>query len=301
MTMRVRAAVASVLILVGIGTACVPSNQDETATDQGVLPVGPTADTKLPPEEPPPPPWELQPFPAHWVSADPAALAAPECYKDPFPPEEDFVQMPAYCIEIRGNVALQVGQSTTLECWGFTLSIPSAGQPAWPVWQGAPRHWSSSNDNVTQMNEASQFWTNTVTALSPGTSTIRCQIDNAVGTIRVTVAAPPPTLSAIVVSGQSDHYGQNTVTFTHELRVRSYYSDGTSVLHKPPPSGMVFSTTYPDRVTVSPGGWVTATSCVPGGACIVGWTAEADIYAQYQGLTSPPLHVRYQSVWGGIQ
>lgn len=300
MTMRVRAAVAVAVLFVGIGTACTSSADDETAVDHGALPVEPTANTKLPPEEPPPPPWELQPFPAHWASADPAALAAPECYKDPFPPEQDFVQMPAYCIEIRGNVALQVGQTSTLECWGFTQSIPSAGQPAWPVWQGAPRHWSSSNDNVTQMNEASQFWTNTVTAVSPGTSTIRCQIDNAVGTVRVTVAAPPPTLSAIVVSGQSDHYGRAVGRFTHELRVRTYYSDGTSVLHKPPTSAMVFSTTYPDRVRVSQDGWVTADACETG-PCAVGFSAEADIYVQFQGLTSPPLHVRYLSTWGGIE
>lgn len=161
----------------------------------------------------------------------------------------------------------------------------------------AARHWSSSNDNVTQMNEASQSWTNTVTALSPGTSTIRRQIDNAVGTIRVTVAAPPPTLTAIVVSGQSDHFKQHVMSISHELRVWTYYSNGTAVLHKPPPSGLVFSSTNPQRISVTSDGTAIGTSCSEG-VCGYAWTLEGDIYAQYQGLTSPPLHVRYESVWG---
>ena len=130
--------------------------------------------TTVPPENPsPPPPPPPKPDPSETAGCTKAT-----------PPPEGYADRPAQCVEISGPTSLNVGSGQTLTCsgWGH-----SPGLTDWyPVSADRPRTWLSGDQSivsVSQTNSASA----TITGVSPGSTWVSCQIDQAVASVTITV------------------------------------------------------------------------------------------------------------------
>jgi len=130
--------------------------------------------TQVPPEEPSPPP----PPPP---KGDPVASAA--CQKAT-PPPEGYADRPAQCVEISGPTSLNAGASQTLTCSGWG---PTPGLNDWyPVSADRPRTWLTGNQSIVSVSQTSSA-SATITGVSPGSTWVSCQIDQAVASVTVTV------------------------------------------------------------------------------------------------------------------
>lgn len=209
--------------------------------DPAPVSIDPPEMAQVPPEEPPPP-----------EDPDPSASAA--CTKST--PPGTYNDRPAQCVEISGPTSLNVGASQTLTCSGWG---PSPGLNDWyPVSADRPRIWLSGNQSIVSVSQTSSA-SATITGVSPGSTWVSCQIDQAVGSVDITVLGTRTLVSMFILPnslplqvGQSD-------------QVAVQFVDNFNQVNKIHPPVDEWATDNPAVATVSPeqfGGQVARVTAV---------------------------------------
>jgi len=199
-------------------------------------------------------------------------------------PPSDYWDRPAECVEIWGPTSLAAGSSQNYQCkgWGRT----SAQADDWyPVYDGHPRTWWSDNQSILTVGSGSGVQ-NSVTGVAPGNASVMCQIDQAVGSLEITVTGTRilasmnifPATATLEVGG------------TQPLMV--HFKDNYGETDKIHPAVDQWSSDNPAVATVTPGAYGGQAATVTAVGSASNYQAGiAHIVARVGNITSSPATI----------